>query len=130
MRATTLALGGRRRVARPQPPLTVTGAYSPAVLSQQLRVPAAAIERRNGFEATLRNVASVTFELGHMGIESAQRMSARIDTDGRARVVFPRRLLLGRARPDGRRVPLILDGRGRIAVDVPSGLYRLELLPP
>ncbi|HYP48590.1 MAG TPA: dienelactone hydrolase family protein [Thermoleophilaceae bacterium] len=128
VRATTLARGGRRLVAQPQPPQPVAGPTTPGILLEQRRVPGERIERQNGFEAKLVGVSGVTFDGARMGLDPDRRLHARVEADGPATVRLTGGFGPLEAFVDGAPVALT-RAAGLVAVEVPAGSHLLELRP-
>jgi dienelactone hydrolase len=128
--AMTFGLGGNEMVAKsssgPDPdPVGVT----PAILHRQVLEPGAAIQRRNGFGATLTNVSDVTFDLARMGLNRRQPVEMTVNSDGPSKV-----RLLGRY---GRGVTVTVDGgpasfrrvKKELRAMVPAGQHTVRIAP-
>jgi hypothetical protein len=117
--ATTFALGGneQRLVTEPRSTSAGEGGISPATVTGQHYEPGAAIEERNAFEATLRNLSGILLRTKRMGLDPAETVRARLSGDGTTVVSFsdrwPERL---RARLDGSPVPIDRRPDGSIAL--------------
>jgi hypothetical protein len=128
--ATTYGLGGHEHAVS-TPVMTVappSGGNSPATVVDQHVTDGAAISRRNGFRAMLRNIGSVRLNLSDMGIDPAATITADLAGDGQTTLrlagVFPAGVS---ARLDGIAVPIVREAGG---VRITVGLTRQTLDSP
>ena len=121
--ATTWARGGHRPRAQAEPlRVEPPGAgVSPGTVTGQRLVDGAPIARRNGFEATLRNVSSVRLKSRWMGLSPRAPLSASLSGDGRTTLRLEGRWA-PRARLDGAPVRVTRTRRGTVVtVDLTPG---------
>ena len=95
-----------------------SGGEGPAIVNGQRNEPGAAIERRNGFEATLSSLRSLRFLTARMGLDPSRPVSARLRGDGATTVRFDGRWPGLSATLDGEPVAVSRPEDGGIALSV------------
>lgn len=121
--ATTYARGGAIPAVAAEAPTLDTTDTAPAIVNGQRRIDGAPIVKRNGFKATLTNLASVRFKTTRMGLDPQSPMTATLVGDGATTLRFDGSWPPGvHAALDGVDVPVTSDGRGiRMTVNLPAG---------